>query len=120
MVGSTMKDSVMIQKPNLEWPGPDQVDPLPIVPKYMIEVNRDMSPTVFRDKGYRFFFFSREEYRMHIHVYCANGEAKFWIEPELELARAHGVSQKQLREMRELIEEHKDDITDAWDRHFKH
>lgn len=56
---------------------------------------------------------------MHIHVYCADGEAKFWIEPELELANAYGVSQKQVREMQILIEEHKDDIANAWDRHFR-
>ncbi|MCK5131914.1 MAG: DUF4160 domain-containing protein [Candidatus Sabulitectum sp.] len=40
-----------------------------------------MSPTVFREKGFRFFFFSREEPRMHIHVRCSDGEAKFWLTP---------------------------------------
>lgn len=45
-----------------------------------------MSPTVFRFKGYRFFFFSREEERMHVHVTCADGEAKFWMEPVVMLA----------------------------------
>ena len=46
-----------------------------------------MSPTVFRDGPFRFFFFPREEERLHIHVESADGEAKFWIEPEIELAR---------------------------------
>ena len=36
-----------------------------------------MSPTVFRHKGYRFFFFLREEERMHVHIYSGSGEAKF-------------------------------------------
>jgi hypothetical protein len=36
-----------------------------------------MSPTIFKEKGYRFFFFSREEPRMHVHVSSSNGEAKF-------------------------------------------
>jgi hypothetical protein len=27
-----------------------------------------MSPTVFREKGYRFYFLSNEEERIHIHV----------------------------------------------------
>ncbi|WP_218961229.1 DUF4160 domain-containing protein [Desulfobotulus mexicanus] len=49
-----------------------------------------MSPTVFREKGYRFFFFSREETRMHVHIFSASGEAKFWIFPEIELARNYG------------------------------
>ena len=45
-----------------------------------------VSPTVFRERGYRFYFFSREELRMHVHVISADGEAKFWLEPELSLA----------------------------------
>jgi hypothetical protein len=49
-----------------------------------------MSPTVLNYKGYRFFFFSREESRKHIHITNNNGEAKFWIEPGIELAKYHG------------------------------
>lgn len=49
-----------------------------------------MSPEVFREKGYRFFFFSREESRMHVHIVSGDGEAKFWLEPDLELAKYHG------------------------------
>lgn len=48
-----------------------------------------MSHTVFREKGYRFFFFSREETRMHVHVGSAEGEAKFWLKPEFQLARSY-------------------------------
>ncbi|MBS1257172.1 MAG: hypothetical protein MAG551_00208 [Candidatus Scalindua arabica] len=40
-----------------------------------------MSPTVFREKGYKFYFLSNEEERIHVHVSCEDGEAKFWIEP---------------------------------------
>lgn len=47
--------------------------------RFGIVVN--MSPTVSRDCPFRFFFFSREERRMHVHVQSADGEAKFWIEP---------------------------------------
>jgi len=78
-----------------------------------------MSPTVFKYKGYRFFFFSREEERKHIHVHCADGEAKFWLEPKIELFQAYGVSQGQIREMKEQIEEHINAITDAWNTHFR-
>ncbi|HET7902943.1 MAG TPA: DUF4160 domain-containing protein, partial [Candidatus Eisenbacteria bacterium] len=46
-----------------------------------------MSPTVFREGPYRFYFFSREEPRAHILVQHRTGEAKFWIEPSIELAR---------------------------------
>jgi hypothetical protein len=36
-----------------------------------------VSPTVLRKKGYRLFFFSREEARVHVHALCGDGEAKF-------------------------------------------
>ena len=51
-----------------------------------------MSPTILRIKGYRFFFFSIEESRMHIHVMCQNGEAKFWLSPKIELANNYELS----------------------------
>lgn len=66
----------------------------------------------------RFFFFSLEEPRMHIHVHGESGEAKFWIEPGIELARNHGLSQNDLGSARKLIEEHENDIRSAWRRHF--
>jgi len=78
-----------------------------------------MSPTVFRWRGYRFFFFSREERRMHVHVYCAEGEAKFWLEPEVALARNYGLSQRQVVEAMHLVEDRKDDIAAAWGEHFR-
>lgn len=78
-----------------------------------------MSPTLFRWKGYRFFFFSREEDRMHIHVYCPDGEAKFWLEPDILLATNHGLRSSQLSDLKKVVEEHRDEIARAWREHFK-
>ena len=50
-----------------------------------------MSPIIFRDGGFRFYFFSREEARMHVQVHGQNGEAKFWLEPRIELSQAFGL-----------------------------
>ena len=77
-----------------------------------------MSPTVFREGGFRFYFFSLEESRMHIHVHGEGGEAKFWIEPRIELARNYGLTENDLDKVRKLIEEHEDGIRNAWRRHF--
>jgi len=78
-----------------------------------------MSPTVLREAGYRFFFFSREETKIHVHVYCSDGEAKFWIEPEIELAHNFGLSKKQLKLSAKIIEEHKNEIKTAWQDSFR-
>lgn len=77
-----------------------------------------MSPTVFRAGGFRFYFFSREEPRMHVHVQGQNGEAKFWLEPRIELAQHTGLSRREISEAQQLVEEHEDDIRRAWRQHF--
>ena len=78
-----------------------------------------MSPTVFKVKGYRFFFFSREEERAHVHVTCADGEAKFWLEPIVALHQSFGLSMKQLRELHRIVEHRRDEIIRAWHAHFQ-
>jgi hypothetical protein len=78
-----------------------------------------MSPTVFRWEGYRFYFFSREEERRHVHVYCADGEAKFWLEPEVALTESYGLNTRQLTEIQKRIQERRNDIITAWNERFR-
>lgn len=77
-----------------------------------------MSPTVLRVRGFRFYFFSREEPRAHVHVQNADGEAKFWLEPTVELFANYGLKSQQVTEAQKLVEEHIDDIRRAWAKHF--
>jgi hypothetical protein len=77
-----------------------------------------LSPTIFRQGGFRFFFFSREEPRMHVHAYCPDGEAKFWLEPAIELAQNYGLTDRQLRAAEALIGSHEGEIRAAWHKHF--
>jgi hypothetical protein len=77
-----------------------------------------MSPTIFFEKGYRFLFFSREEYRIHVHVQSAWGEAKFWMEPRIKLARNRGLPGREIRIIEETVREREHEIRSAWHRHF--
>jgi Domain of unknown function (DUF4160) len=77
-----------------------------------------MGPTVFRESGFRFYFFSREETRMHVHVQGPDGEAKYWLEPTVEVAHNYGLNERQLRSVKALIEAHADEIRRSWSRHF--
>ena len=77
-----------------------------------------MSPTVLRFKDFRILFFSKEEKRIHVHVSSPEGEAKFWIEPVIELAENYGLSQKQINEIKKVIKENEDNIRNAWENHF--
>jgi hypothetical protein len=77
-----------------------------------------MSPSIFREKGYRFYFLSNEEDRIHIHVTSEDGEAKFWLQPIVSLAVYHGFTPRKLSEIQKIVEEHKDEITKAWQKYF--
>lgn len=73
---------------------------------------------MFREGPFRFFFFSREELRRHVHVLSPEGEAKFWLEPSVELTVSKGISDASLKRMESIIVERKEEIIDAWNRHF--
>ncbi len=77
-----------------------------------------MSPTVFREGGFRFYFFSREESRMHVHVHGQNGEAKCWLEPAIELAHNGGLARHEINAALQIVQEHQNDIRSAWHKHF--
>jgi len=77
-----------------------------------------MSPTVFRDHGFRFHFFSPEESRMRVHASCGDGEAKFWLEPDIELSKNAGLSRSQLKHIESIIEVRHDELRRAWEEHF--
>ena len=46
------------------------------------------------------------------------GEAKYSVDPMIELARNHGLGDNDLRRVEALIREHEQEIRDAWRRHF--
>jgi hypothetical protein len=75
-------------------------------------------PTVLTIKGYRFFFFSNENHEpIHIHIEKADSYAKFWIDPVFVTIN-YGFNSKQLKEIGNYIEEHKEIITQKWNEHF--
>lgn len=75
-------------------------------------------PTVFIHGRYRFYFFSREENRRHIHVSSSDGEAKIWLEPRIEVARVVNFSAQEVSKILEIIGDRQEEINDFWNRHF--
>ena len=55
---------------------------------------------------------------MHVHIVSGDGEAKFWLTSEIELAKNYHFSPKQLKVIESLIKEHLDELTSAWKKHF--
>ena len=93
---------------------------LPLAPATLPATHylRPMSPTILRVRGYRFYFFSREEARPHVHVQHATGEAKFWLDPTVEVAQNWGLSKQRLTAALRFGREHADEIRRAWETHF--
>ncbi len=55
---------------------------------------------------------------MHVHVISPGGEAKFWMEPEIELAVNKKLSATELNELKRIIEERQNEIREHWRRYF--
>lgn len=55
---------------------------------------------------------------MHVHIRSADGEAKFWIEPMVEIEVHRGLSSKELKELKSVVEENVDEIRNHWHQHF--
>jgi len=55
---------------------------------------------------------------MHVHVQGQNGEAKFWLEPTIELAQHVGLSRREINEALRLVQEHENEIRSTWLKHF--
>jgi hypothetical protein len=51
-------------------------------------------------------------------VHHADGEAKFWLEPQIELAQNYGLNDRQIRAAEALVRKHEHDICAAWRKHF--
>lgn len=75
-------------------------------------------PTIFIEGPYRFYFFSREETRRHVHVISSDGEIKIWMEPSIEVAHTVNLSEKQVNEILKIVESRKEEINGSWNKHF--
>ena len=78
-------------------------------------------PTVFHFAGFRFFFYSNERNPrepVHIHARGHSGEAKLWVEPEVQIAYSTGRTARQQRELAEITATRAKEITEAGHEHF--
>lgn len=76
-------------------------------------------PTVLISGPHRFFFFSDEGNEPpHIHVESAENYAKFWLAP-IRLADAVGYNAKELRKVREIVEQNEQLFLERWNEHLR-
>ena len=77
-----------------------------------------MSPVFRREDGYCFKIYSNEEDRKHIHVIKAENEAKFWLEPSVELAENYGFNQKDIKRITQLVKQYGNEFKQQFAEHI--
>ena len=78
-------------------------------------------PVIFRYNGFRFFFYSNEgspKEPIHVHVFNAEGEAKFWLYPIVHLNDSDGFDARTLRELAEVVKQNTALIERVWNEYF--
>lgn len=75
-------------------------------------------PTVFRVGPFRFFFYAGDGGEPpHVHVEHDNCEARFWLDP-VRVERSGGFRRKEINGIRELVEEHREQLLEGWNEFF--
>lgn len=75
-------------------------------------------PTVLRSGPYRFFFYAGDgQEPPHIHIERDDCLAKFWLDP-VRLERSHGFKRAEIRRIRDMVEEHGQQLLESWHEFF--
>lgn len=79
-------------------------------------------PSVFRDDGLRFHFYSSEgDPREPVHIHVAQrgvGDAKLWLYPEVAIAYNRGFDARTLRKIISIVEGRRSEIETVWNEYF--
>jgi Domain of unknown function (DUF4160) len=74
-------------------------------------------PTVMKLYGIRFYFYSREESRMHVHVEKSGMHAKIWLD-DFEVAANKGFKIQELLLIQKMVMKYEKFLKKAWISHF--
>ena len=75
-------------------------------------------PTVLREGPYRFYFYSHDiSEPPHVHIDRERSSAKFWLSPVV-LATNLGFSPRELRELEQIVLNHRLALLEAWNGFF--
>ncbi|MDR1918211.1 MAG: DUF4160 domain-containing protein [Tannerellaceae bacterium] len=71
-------------------------------------------PTVLILMGMRFYYWAREHEPIHVHVKKGDAEARFEIEPEIELTGNYGLKPHELALAEEIIRDNREYMIEHW------
>jgi hypothetical protein len=77
-------------------------------------------PTILREKGFRFFFYTRGEINepIHIHVEKGEGYGKIWLEPEFAIAYLEGFTRAEERDIVRIARSNIESFKREWHEYF--
>jgi len=75
-------------------------------------------PTIFREDGFRFFFYSNDHTPIHVHVRKGDGEAIFNVEDSVVLRESAGLKTKELTKAEEIASRRRQQIIEFWNDYF--
>lgn len=76
-------------------------------------------PTLFKENGFRFFFYSNESQEpCHVHVVGRGGEAKLWM-PQCAFEYVYGLNAKDLKDILLIVSSRKTEIEERWHEFFQ-
>ena len=75
-------------------------------------------PTIFRENGYRFYFYSHEPNEPpHVHIDKGGATLKAWLEP-VELAKASGFRPREINVILSMVADNRSTLLEAWHEFF--
>jgi len=75
-------------------------------------------PTVLREQGFQFYFYSHETTEPpHVHVDKGGSSCKFWLSP-IALARNYGFSDVDLNRIHDIITARQAFLLSKWNEYF--
>jgi hypothetical protein len=76
-------------------------------------------PTLLRQNGFRFFFYSNENNEpIHVRVNKADANGKIWLEPSIAVEYLIGFSNSEEREIREIVAANVNNFKNKWNEYF--
>lgn len=72
-------------------------------------------PTVLRETGYSFRFYSKENNEPpHIHIWGKGGQMKVWLTKDLEIAEVYNIPPHEQTKILKIIEKNKQKFLYEW------
>jgi hypothetical protein len=87
----------------------------------MLRISGWLDAGFFREKGWRFHFFSYEgnpRKPIHVHVAKPDADAKVWLYTEPRVSYNHGIDAREMRQILDIVKARAPEIEETWHEFF--